>query len=892
MSWSSLRRTWARLLSSLGFTSLDREFDEEAESHIALAVDDYLQRGVALAEAQRLARLKFGSIAASKDAHRDSRGLPWLEGVIFDIRLALRGLGRDRGFTVAAIAMLSLAIGLNATVFTVMDAVLYRGYPLVERSDRLLFLQERGPTRPCCLSFADFSDWRAQAQSFEAMAYVGARPILFRDGNGRPTDMRTTTVSANAFDVLGVAPVLGRSFVPADEEPGAPQVAILNHRFWVSRFAKRGDIVGATVEINSLPATIIGVMPERFEFPYKIDGEMWLPVTRTTDMQQRGLASNGFTVVARMRDGVTLEQARAELEAINRRLEAASPDTNRGVVPTVATHSNMNSGPDAGVIWGSLWAGAWCVLLIACANLANLTLVRTIGRWREFATKIALGAGQSRMIRQIAIESVTIAAVAGSIGWWLTQSSVRWWDAVTASQYQVLDYTVDVRTLSYLIGITVVAAVVLSIAPTIRVMQLGTSGALKGDARGVTQGLRGKHLAASLVATQMALAIILLAGAGVLMRSFANIVGADSGVSDPDRVLVGLVRLPSVNFPTPALRRAYFDRLEAALATAPGVESQSLASTIPVRSAGLRPFEIEGRPSPPEGDRSASFLRAGSNYFTVARAPAVSGREFNDGDAASAMPVAIVNTSFAELFFPGEDPVGKRLRVTDRINPAEWRVVVGVVPNIRQSDPLRQTFKPLVYVPLRQEPPALTSYFLTRTTAPARQFEQGVRAAVQALDPDVALTSFGTLEASFAFDRDFMDADHSELGKHAKVAPVFAAIALLLSAIGLIAVISHSVSQRTKEIGVRMAIGAAATDIRRMVFREGLRPVGAGMVAGLLGAVGANRLLQSQLIGVSPYDPFTIATAAGILAAVALVSCQVPARRALRVDPVVALRHE
>ena len=270
----------------------------------------------------------------------------------------------------------------------------------------------------------------------------------------------------------------------------------------------------------------------------------------------------------------------------------------------------------------------------------------------------------------------------------------------------------------------------------------------------------------------------------------------------------------------------------------------------------------------------------------------MSGREFRDGDAGAALPVAIVNQSFADAFFPGEDPVGKRLRVKDRINPGEWRVVVGVVPNIRQSDPLRQTFKPLAYVPMRQEPPALASYFLARTTGPLRQVEQAVRTAVQAIDPDVPLSAFGTLDASFAFDRDFMDAEHSELGKHAKVAPVFAVIALLLSAVGLAAVISHSVSQRTKEIGVRMAVGAAARDIRRMVFLEGVRPVGIGAIAGLFASIGVNRILQSQLVGVSPYDPITIAGAGGILAAVALIACRIPVRKASQVDPVVALRHE
>ena len=878
------------MLAIVRTSDLDGEFDEEARSHIALATEDYVQRGMPLAEAQRLARVKFGSVAASKDAHRDSRGLRWLEGLFFDLRLVLRGLRRDRAFTLAAVAMLALAIGLNVTVFAVMDTMLFRGFPLVQRNDRLVYLQERFPSGLCCMSYADFADWRAQAQAFESMAFVGSRNISFRDDDGRPMDTVTFIVSTNTFGLLGVAPLLGRDFTPADAVAGAAPVAILNYRFWQNRFGERADMVGSTVSINGAATTIIGVMPERFDFPTKEN--LWMPVTDDLGLHQRGLTPGGFVVVGRLRDGISRQEARAELETINRRLEADYPDTNRGVVPSVATHSQINSGRDAPLIWGSLFAAAWFVLVIACANLANLMLVRTVGRWREFSTRIALGAGQARLIRQILVESVMLAGVAGTLGWWITNWSVRTWTAVTESRYQVLDYTVDSSTLAYLIAISVAAAVLCSLAPIGRVVQFGVSGALKGDARGVTRDVRGKHLAAGLVAGQMALAIVLLSGAGVLVRSFMNIVGAESGVRDPDRILVGSMRLPSDKYWSVGSRREFFDRLEARLTTISGVEEESVASTIPVKSGFARMFEIEGRPSARDRDEAVQFVRAGPDYFRLLRASARSGRDFNDSDRASALPVAIVNEAFATRFWPGEQPLGKRLRTRNPDAFGEWRTVVGVVPNIMQGDALRQQFKPLVYVPFQQEPAPRFAFFLVRTSVPPDQVAPAVRAEVEALDRDVVLEDFDTLQASFAFDRDFMDAEHSELGKHSKVAPVFALIALLLSAIGLSAVIAHSVTQRTKEIGVRMAIGAAAKDVGRMVLSEGMLPVAMGMLLGLAASFAVNRILQSQLVGVSPYDPVTLTGAPVVLIVVALLACQIPARRAMAVDPLVALRHE
>jgi predicted permease len=757
--------------------------------------------------------------------------------------------------------------------------MLFRGFPVVKRNDRLVYLQERWPSGLCCITYPDFEEWRAQAHSFEGLAFVGERMVSLRDGDGRPIDTMAFTVSANTFGLLGVPPIVGRDFVPADEIPGAAPVAILNYRFWETRFGKRADIAGLTIHINGAPATIVGVMPERFDFPTREN--LWMPLPHGPELQQRGV-SHGFTAVGRLKDGVRLQEARAELETINRGLETKYPATNRGLVPTVATHSQISSGLDAPIIWGSLWAAAWFVLLIACANLANLTLARTVSRWREFAIRIALGAGQGRMIRQIILESLVLVIVSAALGWWMTTWGVRAWAAATASQYQILDYAIDRGTFAYLIGISLAALVLVSLAPIGRVLQLSVS---------VTQGLRGKRLSVGLVAAQMALAVVLLSGAGVLVRSFATIVGADTGVRDPEQVLVVPMRLPSDKYPNLETRVRYFDRLEAQLKALPGIEREAVSSNLPVRGVNRRSFEIEGRRNAQEDGQAVQFVSVGPDYFQVMRAPVAAGRDFDAGDRIARLPVAIVNQSFAETFFPGEDPLGKHLRRTDQNRAGQWQTIVGVAANIMQGDALRQRFKPVVYVPVRQAPPA-RAYFFARTSIPPLQVARAVRAEMQKLDPDVLLDEFATLKDRFAFERDYMDAEHSELGKHATVAPVFAVIALLLAAIGLVAVIAHSVTQRTKEIGVRMAIGAAAADVRRMIVHQGMMPAAIGLVIGLSVSLGVNRVLQSQLVGVSPYDPLTMASAPILLLTIAWAACQIPARQAVQIDPCVALRHE
>ena len=674
-------------------------------------------------------------------------------------------------------------------------------------------------------------------------------------------------------------------------------MVILNHRFWVSRFGSRCRYRRHACAHERVARDNYRRDAGALRFSDEM-GPAWIPAwcCRPRSSSREDRLPRHFCWSGGLRDGVSLRQAHTELETINRRLEVAYPATNRVSCFRLCSLAPMeNSGADASTIWGSLWIAAWFVFLIACANLANLSLARSIGRAREYSTRIALGAGQRRMIRLVLMESMTIAAVAGTLGWWIAKWCFHQWDVATFSMYQVLDYTVDFRTFSYLAAITLGAAILFSLAPVARVMQIGVNGVLKGgvlkgEAQGGTQGLSGKRFAAGLVAVQMALAMVLLSGAGVLVRSFESIVTANTGTHDPEHVLVGWPRLPSDKFQSIETRNSYYERLETRLRSIPGIEETTLANSLPAHFAGQQTIEIEGKPVSPDDREPVGFCGIGSNYFGVVSGAAISGREFNDSDRQGSLPVAVVNRSFAARFFPGENPIGKRLRSLVRNRPGDWLTVVGVVPNIMQNDPTRQQFKPLVYVPLRQRPPGRV-YFLVRTRMPMA-VASTVRAEVQKIDSDVSLEELMTLKAHLAFDRDSADALHSELGKYATVAPIFAVIALVLAAMGLYAVIANSVGRRTREIGVRMAIGATVKDIRGMIFGEGMLPVAAGTILGLAASLAVNRVLQSQLVGVSPYDPATIASAPVVLALVALLACGIPARRAMNVDPAIALRHD
>ncbi len=879
-------KLWKRMRALFARERMDREFDEEIRSHIDLATDDYVQRGYSTDEARRLARVKFGAVESAKDAHRDSRGFAWMEELRYNLRFAVRGIIRDRLFAFATVTILALAIGVNVTAFWLMDATMFRGYPMVKDNRRLLLIDERYPGAGCCVTFSDFDAWRASARSFEGMSFSVYERLTFAEEAQDVRDVEAIVWTPNSFGLLGVKPALGRDFVPADAKAGAERAIILNHRYWLTRMGGRADVIGRRVLLNKSPARIIGVMPSGFEFPQKTD--MWLPLVETAELH-RGYA-NGSYVFGRLADGASEESARAEVEAINARLAVESPSTNRDVQAVAQNFMVAYAGSNARLIYGSLWAGTWLVLLIGCANLANLALARAQGRVREMCTRMALGAGRARVLRQWFVESFLLAAAGGLLAGWISAWGIHLWKVVIEAPYQARDYSVSAATVAYVVAVTLIAAVVITLVPVSRMWKLDVNGALKGEARGGTMNLQAKHLSAALVTGQMALAIVLLSGAGVLAHSLWNVLTADVGVREPQSVLMGKITLPSGKYPTLESRTAYFDAVNTRLASMPGISSAAIANGQPVADFEPRRVDFEGKESSLAAIPTFSL---GPGYFSTVGARVFAGRDFTSGDRMGGEPVAIVNQRFVDTYFPGQSAIGKRIRMYAKreLVPSEWRTIVGVVSNVMQNDVLRQNFRPVVYLPFAQEP-WNSAWFFARVPDVSDGIAAVVRAEVQRVDPGLEIAEFKTLEDGLGYWSPQNMTSYRNLAKFASVAPIVAIIALLLAAAGLYAVVARSVGQRTKEIGVRMALGAGTPEIRRLVLREGMAPVVFGVSVGLIAALAVNRVLQSQLVGVSPYDVVTFTMGPLVLALVALLGCLFPLRQAVRVDPAVALRHD
>ena len=791
-----------------------------------------------------------------------------------DVRLSLRTLARNPGFTAVAIATLALGIGVNATVFTVTNAVLFKGFPLVKGNDRLAYISNGG----CCLSYPDFEDYRAQAKSFEDLAITHGIGSVFSDGKGFAEHLDVTEVSADTFQLTGQHPMIGRDFTAADEEPGAPAVAILSYAFWQSRYAQDPDVIGRTVRMNGVPTTFIGVMPEGFSFPQKQD--LWVPLVKKAEVLNR-VNHNTWMAFGPLKPGVTLESARAEILTIAKRLAIAYPTTDQDIRVTVQNFHQFMIGDDAALIYGSMWGAVGFVLLIACANLANLLLARAIGRSREISVRMALGAGRWRIVRQLVVESVMLSSLGGVFGWWLAKWGVRAYALAMAHKesWLIVDYTMDQRALGYLIAISIGTGLLFGLAPALRLSNLDVNSTLKDGGRGATGGSRAKHLSSVLVTGEMALAIVLLAGAGVMIRSFVKVQSANVGV-DRSKLLAGEVDL-TARYASAASQISFFERFKTRLQALPGVESVTFASAVPTESASRMAYEIAGASTGAGPRLKLGVMTIAPDYFRTLGASVLSGREFNEHEFTSAPPVAIVNERLAHNFWPNQSALGQRLRLFRGNTPGQWLTVVGVVSNIIQNDRTAQRFDPLAYVPYGRIPAA---WVIVRTAVPPRALELASRRELQALDPDLPV--YGPYPLSQRLNL------NTDTAFYGTLFLIFAAIAVLLASVGLYSVISHSVRQRTQEIGIRMAIGATPRDIRWLVLRQGMLPLGIGLAIGLAGSVAVNRLLESQLVAISPADPITLAGASAILILAALLGCLIPARRAMRVDPLFALRHE
>jgi len=816
---------------------------------------------------------------ASKELHRDSRGLPWLDGILQDVRYAVRGLQRSPGFAAVAVMTLAVAIGINAGVFTVAGTVLFGGYPQVDPDNRIAY------TSVGVISNAEFQDWNAQAKSFSGLAGVadGGLRLVLQDDSGNSETCDTTQMTTNAFQVLGQKPIIGRDFAPSDGSPGAPAVALLNYAFWERRFGKDPSVIGKSFRLADKPVTVIGVMPPGLTFPTpRVD--LWIQIAPESNRPMFFWFAFG-----RLAQGATRKSAQVELDTIARRLESSYPLTTKDFRPRLRSFGEQFWGVNARELYGAIWGAVGFVFLIGCANLANLLLARAIGRYREISLRIALGAGRWRIIRQLLLESLMLSSIAGALGWFIALASVRIYERIESppGSYTQYHYILDSRVSLYLVAISIFAGLLFGLAPALRLSKLDVNSTLKDGGRSAAGGMSGKRLSALLITAEIAVTIVLLAGAGLMARSFLKIYTEDIGVNTPNILVASIVGLPVTHYPDAQSRMAFFDRLTTKLKSIPGLDSVALADSLPGLDAHPLPYELAGSTGVDAQQRPMSLaITITPDYFRSVGAAVISGRDFNDFDRESAPPVALVNERFARAHWPGVNPLGQRLRLFDFYgrNAEAWRTVVGVTSNIVQTYSGGESPGEVVYVPYRQRPPGYMR-ILALTRVPPDILAPTVRREMQAMDAGLDIAA-GALTESFRTNRYWSRAVNAGLFL------TFAVIALLLAAVGLYAVIAHSVSRATQEIGIRMALGGTPRDIRFLVLRQGMLPVVMGLGLGLVASLAFNRLLQSQLFAVSSTDPATYAVTSIVLIAVALLACLIPARRAIRVDPVVALRHE
>jgi putative ABC transport system permease protein len=830
-----------------------------------------------------------------------------------DLRFAVHLMIKDRWYSVVAIVALALGIGLNATVFTLVNAILIRGLPY-EDSPRLYMLgsQHQNGNRNS-VSMPDLEDWRSQSKVFVGLAAFSNGGVNVSDDRSAPQNARSAALSSNAFPLLALRPVIGRNFTPDDEKSGAESVTIIGHAMWKSRYAEDRGVVGKVVRLDGKPATIIGVMPEGEQFPSNT--EIWTPIVPTAAQQKRD--SRFLQVFGRLRPEVSRLQAQTELDGVAARLAGAYPDTNKDYPKVrVETFNERFNGGNIRQVMLAMMGAVGFVLLIACANVANLQLSRSVHRSREVAVRIALGATRWRVIRQLLVESVLLGTLGGVLGLGLALVGVRLFDAAVAGSgkpYWVI-FTMDYTVFGFLAAICVVTGVLFGLAPALQVTKTNVNEVLKEGGRGNAGGRRARWLTGTMVVLELALTLVLLVGAGLMVRSFLKLYTIDIGIKTENLLAIRL-QLPNTKYPpppaptataeatqpgAPAARPApdprivFYDRLLPKLEAVAGVEAVSLTTSVPPFGSGRRGIDIEGRPArkPEEKAPEVGTVTISPRFFDTVGVQIRRGRAFHDTDGTPGNETTIINEKLAATLFANEDPIGRRIRfVQGQPGPGQppppvpvWRTIVGISPTIRHSNPQDAEPPAVMYVPLRQGPTSFAT-ILVRSRLDAGAVMNAVRTEIASIDADQPIFTAQTVEQMLAQQT----WPYRVFGS---LFAIFAVIALVMSAVGLYAVMAYSVTQRTTEIGVRMALGAASRQVSWLILKRGLLQMGLGLALGLAGAFGLSRVLRTLLVQVTPTDPATFTTITVVLTAVAVAACVIPARRATRVDPLVALRNE
>jgi len=875
MSWFS-RRNW------------EQDANEELRFHIEQQTAANIAAGMSPKEARRQAALQFGAVEGVKENCREQRSGFWLETLIADARYALRVMRKNPGFAAIAILTLALGIGANTAIFSVVYAVLLKPLPY-PAPNQLVVVFDAKPQEGVNftgVSYMDFEDVRAQNNVFTELAGNQEHDLTVT-GRGEPFVADTAVVTAGLFDVLQVAPLMGRTFVPEDGRPGAAPVAIISEKLWRSRFSADPHLVGSSINLDKRSFTVIGIMRTGFHSPILIrNQDIWVP---TPDdpvfggwMARR--SGHWLSVIGRLKPGVSIAQAQAEMDGISRRLAAEFPRDDAGWSIRVAPLQSTIVGDERPALLLLLGAVA-LVLLIACANIANLLLSRATSRAKEMSVRIALGAGRGRIVRQLLTESAALGLLGGVGGTLLAYWGVRVLGSLLPSDLaKMQDIRVDGWVLAFALLLSVAASFVFGLAPAIfaagsDVQKTLREGSGRADAGGSRQNAR-----TILAAAEIALAMVLLVGAGLLVRSFIAMTAVSPGFSS-QHLVKAEVSLPQFEYSTAQQWTAFADDLLARIQAEPGMRDSALGLPLPLVHPFVNlGFEIEGSPAPPSSQaRTANYVAASPEYFRVMEIPLLQGREFTRKDVASTPRVTIISEAMARIYFPNQNPIGKRLIFGFPPHGEAPREIVGVVGNVRDVE-LRQAPAAMMYVPFAQAP-FWGTVVVVRTNLSVAAVAEAIQRDAHAIDKDLPVTDIGAIPQ-------LVDATLAQPRFQTLLLGLFSGLALTLAAVGIYGVISYSVIQRTHEIGIRMSLGAQPGQVLRLVMGQGAKLALAGIVVGIAAALALTRLMRSLLFEVSPADPLTFAGIAALLVAVALAACYIPARRAMRVDPMTALRYE
>lgn len=802
-----------------------------------------------------------------------------METLLKDIRFGIRNLLKHPTFAATALLTLAIGIGANTTIFSFVNGILLRPLPYPE-SERLVVINESALKRgipSMSISFPNFLDWRGQNHVFEDISAFGTSSSFSLTGAGEPERLRGASVSQGTFEVLRVAPILGRTFTAEEDRPKEDGVVIFGHDLWQRRFAGNAQVVGQKVIINNRPRTVIGVMPPAFKFPE--NAELWVPLGLDTTMFTR--TDHGLGSIARLKDGVSLVQAQSEMDVIARRIEEQNPVTNEGLGVVVTSLHEVLTGDYRKALLILLGVVGF-VLLVASANVANLMLARTSARQKEFAVRSALGASRWRIIRQTLTESLLISLLGAGLGLMLATWGIKLVLALIPIKLPFwMNFNLDLRVLAFTTGVSLLTALIFGTVPAILGTRVDLNQSLKEGGRSAIASARHRTRG-FLVIAEVALALMVLVGAGLMIQSFLRLRHVGAGFSEKD-VLTFAVILPQAKYTEPQ-RSAFFRQLLERVSALPGVQGAAATSTLPLKGGGWgRSLTVEGFPVLSVGQAPMiQHTVTTPGYFRTLGIPIVAGRDFNEWDAQDAEKVTIIDERLAGEYWPNESPIGKRVRFGPPEANEPWHTVVGVVGAVRHQRLDAETRKS-VYLPHLQV--AVNGLSLVVRVKNPTSLVGALRGQIREMDPDLPVIELMLMEEVVS-----QSVWQSRL--YAILFSVFAGVAVLLAAIGIYGVMSYSVTQRTQEIGIRMALGAQVKDVLRLVVRGGLALSLIGVTIGIAGAFALTRLLRTLLFGVTPTDARTFIAVSLLLLFVALLACYIPARRATKVDPLEALRYE